>query len=105
MSKYIQISTTASSKKEAQKIAKALLGKKLAACAQIIGPVESIYKWHGKTEKAKEYLLLIKSRIDRGDAIIMQIKSLNSYEIPEIIVTEIIDGSRDYLKWISNSLK
>ncbi len=100
MNKYIQIATTTSNKEEANKIANTLVEKKLAACVQILGSIESIYKWKGKIEKANEFLCLIKSKAIKEKEIIFMIKSLHSYEIPEIIVTPIIGGNEDYLKWI-----
>ena len=104
MNKYIQIITTTSNKEEADKIANVLVEKKLAACVQILGPIKSIYKWKGKIEKANEFLCLIKSKAIKEKEIISMIKSLHSYEIPEIIVTPIIGGNEDYLKWIEKEV-
>jgi periplasmic divalent cation tolerance protein len=104
MNNYIQITTTTSSKEEANKIANALIKKKLAACVQILGPIESIYRWKGKIEKANEFLCLIKSKSTKEGEIVSAIKSLHSYEIPEVIVTPIIGGNEDYLKWIEKEI-
>ena len=100
MVKYVQILTAVSSKKEAQRIANLLIENNLAACVQILGPIESVYKWKGKKEKAKEFLCLIKSLNSKSKLIIKEIKSLHSYEVPEIIVTPIIGGNPDYFKWM-----
>jgi periplasmic divalent cation tolerance protein len=105
MNKYIQIITTTSSKEEANKIANTLIEKKIAACVQILGPIESIYKWKGKIEKANEFLCLIKTKADKEKEIVFTIKSLHSYEIPEIIVMPIIGGNEDYLNWIEKEIK
>ena len=100
MVKYVQILTAVSSKKEAQRIANLLIEKNLAACVQILGPMESVYKWKGKKEKAKEFLCLIKSLNNKSKLIIKEIKSLHSYETPEIIVMPIIGGNQDYFRWM-----
>jgi len=100
MNKYIQIFTTTSDKKEAQKIAQVLVKKRLAVCVQILGPIDSAYRWKGKIKTAKEYLCLIKSTEKKAKAIVKEIKTLHSYEIPEIIVTPIIGGNPDYFKWM-----
>jgi len=100
MVKYVQILTAVSSKKEAQRIANLLIENNLAACVQILGPIESVYKWKGKKEKAEEFLCLIKSLNSKSKLIIKEIKSLHSYEVPEIIVTPIIGGNPDYFKWM-----
>jgi len=100
MIKYVQILTAVSDKKEAQRITNLLIEKNLAACVQILGPIESVYKWKGKKKKAKEFLCFIKSLNNKSKLIIKKIKSLHSYEIPEIIVTPIIGGNPDYFKWM-----
>ncbi len=100
MSKYIQIITTVAKKKEAQKIINILLTEKLIACGQIIGPIESYYRWQGKLEANKEYLCLLKSREDKLDLIKEKIEANHSYDLPEIIVTPIIAGGSKYLAWL-----
>ena len=102
MKSFIQISTTTESKEQAQKIARSLVEQKLAACVQISGPIESIYRWKTKVEKAEEWLCLIKTREDLFDKVQTAIKKLHSYETPEIIAIPIIKGSKEYLKWIYN---
>lgn len=81
---YIIIFITASSKKEAERIANGLVDKRLAACVNIVPNIKSIYTWKGKKEKANEVLLIAKSKKERFNRIIKQVKSLHSYEVPEI---------------------
>jgi periplasmic divalent cation tolerance protein len=104
MTKYILIISTASSKKEAQKLARVLLDKKLAGCISIVDKVVSMYVWKDEIEKASEYLLLIKSRASLFNKIKKVIKENHSYEVPEIISVEISKGSKEYLKWLDNCL-
>jgi periplasmic divalent cation tolerance protein len=101
---YRVILVTAANKKEARRIAKALINNKLAACVNIISEVESLFYWKGKIDSAKETLLIIKSRKEKVPKIIKLVKSIHSYEIPEIISLPIAAGCRLYLKWIDESL-
>jgi len=102
MKSYIQISTTTETKEQAQKIARYLVEQKLAACAQIGGPIESTYRWKGKVETAKEWLCLIKTRTSLFKKVEAAIKKLHPYETPEIIAVPISNGSKEYLKWVSD---
>lgn len=94
--------TTVDDKKKAQEIAGILVKEKLAGCVQIIGPVESIYEWKKKLEKTKEYLLLIKTKEILYKKVENRIKSLHSYETPEIIAIPIVRGSKEYLRWLEH---
>ena len=96
---------TVSSKKEAEKIAASLVKKGLAACVNIIGGVESIFKWKGKIEKADELLLLAKTKKSLFKELRDEVKSLHSYETPEIIALPIVMGDKDYLKWVKDVTK
>jgi periplasmic divalent cation tolerance protein len=104
MKSYIQVSTTTESKEDAQKIAQYLVEQKLAACVQITGPIESTYRWKSKVETACEWLCLIKTRDNLFEKVQEAIKKLHPYEIPEIIAVPIIEGSREYLKWLNDEL-
>lgn len=99
---YIVVFITASSTKEAEKIADGLVDNKLVACVNIVPSVKSIYTWKGKKEKASEVLLIAKSKKEKFKRIIKQVKSLHSYEVPEIISIPISDGNKDYLDWIKD---
>ena len=105
MKSYIQITTTTETKEQAEKIAQYLVETKLAACVQVTGPITSIYRWKGKVENAQEWLCLIKTQDDLYGKVEAAIKSLHSYEIPEIIAVPIVKGSKEYLKWIDNELE
>jgi periplasmic divalent cation tolerance protein len=102
---YVQIVSTTETKKNAEKIAQTLVDKRLAGCAQIIGPITSIYRWKGKVEKANEWLCLIKTKKELYISVENAIKQLHKYETPEIIVTPVTTGSKEYLKWLNNELK
>jgi periplasmic divalent cation tolerance protein len=96
----IVILVTAANKKEAGKIASALIKEKLAACVNIVENVHSLFRWQGKVDNAKEALLIIKSRKALENKLMKKVKSLHSYAVPEIIALPIISGDKEYLKWI-----
>jgi len=89
--------------KEAERISRALIEERLAACANIIGPVRSIYRWRGKVEDAREYLIMIKTRSSLTSRIERAVRKLHSYEVPEIIALKIASGSTPYLDWIAQN--
>jgi len=101
---YAVVVTTTETEEEARRIAQAIFNARLGACVQIL-PIESIYRWEGKVEQAKEYRLEIKTRCDRYEQIETLIRNLHSYEIPEIVAIPVSGGSRDYLRWIDEELQ
>jgi len=103
MAEFIEVKTTVSSKETAEKLSNEILNKKLAACIQIIGPVESKYWWKGKIEEDKELVLIIKSKASLYKELEKTILKLHPYEEPEIVVIPILEGSKGYLNWILNS--
>jgi periplasmic divalent cation tolerance protein len=96
--------STAGSKEEAQKIARILVERLLAACVNIV-TVDSIYRWEGEVEQAQEWLLVIKTTDEAFDRVRAAIIELHSYEVPECISLSVEDGSAEYLQWISESVK
>ncbi|MDD5561916.1 MAG: divalent-cation tolerance protein CutA [Candidatus Omnitrophica bacterium] len=102
---YIVIYVTAGNKKEARKIAEALVKKKLAACVNIVDKVESLFFWEGQAQKAKELLLIIKSKKEKMPEIIKLVRSLHSYKVPEIIALPIVFGCKPYLRWINATVR
>jgi len=101
---YSLIISTASSRDEAQHIARALVDRKLVACVNIVGPIESIYRWKGEIENSQEFMLLMKTESDRFDRVREAVKALHSYEVPEVIQVPIENGLPAYLEWISGSV-
>ena len=100
-SEYILVLSTCSSAEEAGKIATALVSEKAAACCNIIKDIRSIYFWQGKLEDDWEVLLLTKTTSASFVRVRDLITKLHSYDVPEIIALPIVDGSDDYLKWVS----
>jgi len=91
--------------KEARKIARGVVGKRLAACVNIgTAAVESIYWWKGKVETGREFLLVMKTTVGRLGELEKEVKRLHGYEVPEFVVLEIAAGSREYLRWVEESV-
>jgi len=102
---YVVVLVTAKDKKEAQKIAAGLIKRKLAACVNMVDKVGSMFFWAGRIDRSKESLLMIKSKKEKLPKIIKLVKSLHSYEVPEIIAIPIIAGDKPYLRWIDAALR
>jgi periplasmic divalent cation tolerance protein len=104
MTDKLLVLTTATSETEAQKIAQALVERRLAACVNIVPRIQSVYRWEEKVEHAEEYLLLIKTMQTREQQVRATIRELHSYALPECIAVAIESGSAEYLKWLSDSI-
>ena len=105
METYIQVVTTTETKEDAEKIAKALVEKRLAACAQLVGPIVSTYWWKENVETDEEWQCIIKSKKSLYGEVEKAIKMIHLYETPEIIALPIVSGSDDYLEWLNSELK
>jgi len=95
----------AASEAEASTIARTLVEERLAACVNLIAPVRSIYRWRGAIEESSECLLLIKTGTRHYAKLERRIMQMHSYKVPEIVAVPLVQGSRDYLKWIADSTK
>ncbi len=96
--------TTAGTRDEAAKIGRALVERRLAACVNLVGPVESVYRWKGTVESAQEWLLVVKTTASACDQVHAAIRDLHSYELPECVMLPIEGGSEEYLAWIGESV-
>jgi periplasmic divalent cation tolerance protein len=96
---------TCGSRAEARRIAQAAVAKRLAACVNVAtAPVESLYRWKGKVERAREFLLVIKTTAARLRELEEEVARLHGYDVPEFLVIGVAGGSRRYLKWLSQSV-
>jgi periplasmic divalent cation tolerance protein len=97
---FVQVTTTTATQEEARQIARSSVELRLAACAQVIGPVVSTYWWQGGIETAGEWMCLLKTPASEFQSLARHIRSEHSYDTPEITATPISLGSSDYLAWI-----
>ena len=103
--KYCCVLSTVPSLKKARQLAGLLVSKRLAACVQILPGLESHYRWKGKRETSREVLLLIKTNLSAYKKVEKIILQHHPYDVPEIVCLPITQGSRAYLKWISEETK
>jgi periplasmic divalent cation tolerance protein len=101
----IEVVTTTERREDAERIARDLVERRLAACVQISGPILSTYRWKGQIETAEEWQCRAKTRRDRFEAVEATIRAIHPYEVPEIIAIPIENGSADYLAWLEGELK
>ena len=104
MSSFIQVQTTVASQADAQRIANTLVEQRLAACVQIVGPIESVYRWQGQIESSAEWLCVAKTRRSLFSQVEAAVRAVHSYEVPEIIATELVAVSASYAEWLAASL-
>jgi len=91
---------------EGRRLARHVVSAKAAACVNIIlSPVESFYKWKGKLEKAREYLLVMKTTARKLAELEKEVKRLHSYEVPEFIALPVVAGSNEYLAWLQEGVE
>jgi periplasmic divalent cation tolerance protein len=95
-----QVTTTLPDRAAAEQVAARLVEERLAACAQVLGPVSSTYVWKGEIEQAAEWYCNLKTTKTRLPELKARIRELHPYQVPEIIAIQILDGNADYLKWI-----
>ena len=103
MGEHVVVLTTAESQQEAERIAGALVSRRLVACATLVPRVTSIYWWEGKVTQSDEVLVVMKTRRSRANEVIAQVEGLHSYEVPEVLVLPVDGGSERYLNWIDEA--
>lgn len=102
--KYIMITTTFDNEEEANRVINSLLEKRLVSCCQL-STITSSYHWKGNIEHSNEYLLQMKTKKELYKEVENEILKLHSYETPQIICYDIVDGYKDYLDWIGEETK
>jgi periplasmic divalent cation tolerance protein len=105
MADLLQVCTTLPSREEADAMARQLVQQRLAACVQLLGPLESTYHWQGKLEHSQEWLLLIKSTTAAYAALEEQIRKLHPYEVPEILALPVAIAHAAYLDWVRSEVQ
>ncbi|MDQ3824422.1 MAG: divalent-cation tolerance protein CutA [Actinomycetota bacterium] len=99
-SEHVIVASTTDNEEAARALAAGAIDAKLGACAQIVGPVTSVFRWEGKVQTAQEWRVEIKTAADRVAALTEHIKAHHGYDVPEIIATPITGGSPEYLSWL-----
>ncbi|NOZ58493.1 MAG: divalent-cation tolerance protein CutA [Euryarchaeota archaeon] len=102
---YAVIYITAKDAEEARSIARKLVEERLAACANIIEKVTSFYWWRGRIEEDEEALIILKTLRKKVPAVVERVKQLHSYQVPEVIALEVVEGSPEYLRWLEEETR
>lgn len=105
MGGLIQVSITVGSQEEGQRIVDRLVKTRLAACGQLLGPIQSTYWWQGRIETASEWMCLVKSQEEKFGEIVRLVKELHSYQVPEIMAVPLVAASDSYEQWLRKELK
>ena len=104
MTDKIVVFSTCDSEEQAASVARHLVEQRLAACVSIVPGARSIYRWQDQIEDAVEWLLVIKSRRDLLPALRAEIEKKHSYEVPEVLALQVVEGSESYLAWLDREL-
>lgn len=105
LAEAIQVVTTTAERKDADRLAQAVLDKRLGACVQISGPIDSSYWWNNRLETSREWVLTIKTRRDLYPSLEKLLLDLHPYDQPEILATAVVEISAGYQKWLNEQVK
>ncbi|HEX4413696.1 MAG TPA: divalent-cation tolerance protein CutA [Lacipirellulaceae bacterium] len=105
MTEFVQVTTTTGKRQDAEQIAAELVSRKLAGCVQVSGPIVSTFRWQGKVETGEEWLCVIKTCAEKIADIKRAFVEIHPYEVPELVVTPIVDGGEGYLRWLKTELE
>ncbi|MFG1941327.1 divalent-cation tolerance protein CutA [Nonomuraea sp. NPDC048826] len=100
MAELLEVHVTAPDRDVAERIASAVVAERLAAAAQLVAPITSVYWWRGEINRADEWLLFMKTTAERFDELTAAIRELHPYEVPQIFAVPLVAGTADYLEWI-----
>ena len=104
MTDKIVVFNTCASAEEAERVAKHLVDKRVAACVTILGNARSVYRWKGAVETASEWLLVIKSSRPLFGRLRSELEKVHSYEVPELLAVPVVEGAPNYLNWLEEEL-
>jgi len=105
MTDIVQLTTTVGGKAQAISLAQTIVTERLAACAQVQGPIESVYWWQGKIDNATEWYCHFKTTKLLAERLRIRVVKLHPYDVPEVIVIPIIDGHPPYLDWVASEIR
>ncbi len=101
----VQVHTTVETHQQASQLARQLVQERLAACVQVLGPIESHYRWQGRLEQAQEWLLLIKTTTEALPRLQRRLVELHPYQVPQLIALPVQGGHGPYLQWVEENTR
>jgi len=102
---HVIVTSTTDSEEAARSLAAGAVEANLGACAQVVGPITSVFRWEGAVQTEQEWRVEIKTAADRVASLVEHIKAAHSYDVPEIVATPITGGSAEYLAWLVNETR
>jgi periplasmic divalent cation tolerance protein len=105
MTDKILVISTCAAEADAERLARALLDARLAACVNLVPGVRSLYRWKGEIESEAEFMLIIKTSRDLFPALRAEIEKLHPYELPELLALPVLAGAENYLSWLQTNLR
>jgi periplasmic divalent cation tolerance protein len=102
---YLVVLTTLPADHDVREFGRTLVEERLAACVNLLAPMESVYRWEGNIEIETERQIIVKTTRDRLAALWDRVREMHPYEVPEFVVLQIVDGNEAYLRWIGESTK
>lgn len=100
----VEVRVTAPDEQTADALAAGLVERRLAACAQVLGPITSVYTWEGVTERSQEWLLLVKTTEAAFDALAAAVQEQHPYEVPEVLAVPVAQALTSYAEWVRDSV-
>jgi periplasmic divalent cation tolerance protein len=105
MTDQIVVLSTCATEADAERLARALVEARLAACVNVVPGVRSFYHWKGEIQSGVEYLLIMKTSRELFPALSAEVTKLHPYEVPELLALPVVDGAKDYLDWLHSNLR
>lgn len=103
--RIVTLLTTTTSIEEASRIARVLVRERLAACANIIPRISSVYRWDGEVQEEEETMLVIKTTATQLDALEARVVELHSYDVPELLCIPVVAGHQPYITWVNSEVE
>jgi periplasmic divalent cation tolerance protein len=100
VSEFSQVVTTTDSAADAERLARGIVEARLGACAQIVGPIRSVYRWDGEIRVEPEWQLVVKTRTALVPELVAHLTARHGYDVPEVVATPIVDGNPGYFAWV-----
>lgn len=105
MTEYVQVVTTVDTDDMANVLVSALVSQRLAACGQVVGPINSTYWWDGQLETSQEWMCILKSSRQHLPELQEHLRRIHPYDVPEILAVPVVDGNSAYLEWLGSELR
>ena len=101
----VRVETTVDDREGAERVAGSIVENRLAACAQVSGPIRSFYRWEGAVQSDEEWMVVIKTSADRLDDLVAHVVDVHPYDVPEIVAVPVIGGNPSYLAWVEDETR